>query len=191
MKIIFQVDGGIGKCIAATAVCKAIKKQYPDDELVVVSGYPEAFLCNDNISENLRFSELQYFWQRHIQGQQVKMMLHNPSLDTGFITGTNHLIKVWCEMFGIQYNGEQPELFLTDREYNFYGNRFPSEKPILLIQTSGGAPEQPNKYSWTRDIPHVTAQKIVNAFANDYNVVHIRREDQLPLQNTTPIHAYA
>ena len=29
MKIIFQIDGGIGKSIAATAVCKAIKKQYP------------------------------------------------------------------------------------------------------------------------------------------------------------------
>ncbi len=27
MKIIFQIDGGIGKSIAATAVCKAIKAQ--------------------------------------------------------------------------------------------------------------------------------------------------------------------
>ncbi len=28
MNIIFQIDGGIGKSIAATAVCKAIKAQY-------------------------------------------------------------------------------------------------------------------------------------------------------------------
>ena len=31
MNIIFQVDGGIGKSILATAVCKAIKTQYPND----------------------------------------------------------------------------------------------------------------------------------------------------------------
>ena len=39
MKIIFQIDGGIGKSIAATAVCKAIKKQYPTDKLIVITGY--------------------------------------------------------------------------------------------------------------------------------------------------------
>ncbi len=116
-------------------------------------------------------------------------MAHNPYLETAFIKGDTHLIKVWCEMFGVQYNGEQPELFLTNREYNFFGNQFASQKPILLLQTSGGAKEQPNKYSWTRDMPRATAQKIVDAFANDYHVVHIRREDQLPLQNTTPVHA--
>ena len=42
MNIIFQIDGGIGKSIAATAVCKAIKAQYPNDKLIVISGckYP-------------------------------------------------------------------------------------------------------------------------------------------------------
>jgi hypothetical protein len=46
MKIIFQIDGGIGKSIAGTAVCKAIKAQYPKDKLYVITGYPEVFLCN-------------------------------------------------------------------------------------------------------------------------------------------------
>jgi hypothetical protein len=49
MKIIFQVDGGIGKSVAATAVCKAIKAQYPNDELIVVTGYPQVFICNPGI----------------------------------------------------------------------------------------------------------------------------------------------
>ena len=67
MKIIFQIDGGRGKCIAATAVCKAIKAQYPDSELIVVSGYPEVFLCNDYISENLGFHELRLGHQLQLQ----------------------------------------------------------------------------------------------------------------------------
>lgn len=39
MNIIFSIQGGMGKSIMATAVCKAIKKQYPDSTLIVVTGY--------------------------------------------------------------------------------------------------------------------------------------------------------
>lgn len=187
MKIIFQIDGGIGKSVAATAVCKAIKKQYPKDELIVITGYPEVFLCNPNVDKVLNFNNLNYFYQDNVEGQNIKACLHNPYLETDFITLNGHLIKVWCEMFGIKYNGELPELFINNREQTFFGNQFSSQKPIMVIQTNGGAPNQPNKYSWTRDIPINTAQQVVNYFARDYQVVHIRRDDQLQLQNVTPL----
>jgi hypothetical protein len=189
MKIIFQIDGGIGKSVVATAVCKAIKAQYPKDQLLVITGYPEVFLCNPNVDKVFNFNNLNYFYQDHIEGQKVKMMVHNPYLETDFIIENGHLIKVWCEMFGVKYNGELPELFINNREQTFFGNQFRSERPILLLQTNGGAPNQPNKYSWTRDLPTATAQKIVYAFAQEYNIVHIRREDQIPLQGATPLQA--
>ncbi len=190
MKIIFQIDGGIGKSIAATAVCKAIKVQYPKDQLIVITGYPEVFLCNPNVDKVFNFNNLNYFYQDNIEGQKVKMLLHNPYLQTEFISLDGHLIKVWCEMFGVKYNGEQPELFINNREQNFYGNQFGnSQKPIMVLQTNGGAPNQPNKYSWTRDLPTSTAQRIVYAFASDFNIIHIRREDQIALQGTTPMQA--
>ena len=187
MKIIFQIDGGIGKSVAATAVCKAIKTQYPNDKLIVITGYPEVFLCNNNVDKVLNFTDLSYFFQDNIEGQEVKTFLHNPYLETDFINLNGHLIKVWCDMFGIKYNGEQPELFINNREQSFFSKSFNFPKPILAIQTNGEGKDQPNKYSWTRDLPMATAQKIVNAFAQEYSIVHIRREDQLPLQNTTPI----
>ena len=187
MNIIFQIDGGIGKSIAATAVCKAIKTQYPKDKLIVITGYPEVFLCNPYVDKSLNHNNLQYFYQDYIEGQKVKMCLHNPYLDTNFITQNGHLNKVWCEMFDIKYNGELPELFINNRELNFFGNQFSSNKPLFVIQTNGGAANQPNKYSWARDMPLATAQKVVDAFADNYAVVHIRREDQLPLRNTTPV----
>jgi len=102
MKIIFQIDGGLGKCIAATAVCKAIKAQYPKDKLYVISGYPDAFLCNPDVDKALNFSNLSYFYEDHIEGQDIKAFLHNPYLETGFISHQGHLIKIWCEMFGIK-----------------------------------------------------------------------------------------
>ncbi|MDR3680439.1 MAG: hypothetical protein P4L41_10775 [Flavipsychrobacter sp.] len=131
MNIIFQIDGGIGKNIAATAVCKAIKAQYPDDKLIVIAGYPEVFLCNPYVDKALNYNNLSYFYTDHIEGKQVKMMLHNPYLETDFVAGNGHLIKIWCEMFGITYNGEQPEIFLNNREREFFGKSFGSDKPTL------------------------------------------------------------
>ncbi|MBS1586694.1 MAG: FkbM family methyltransferase [Bacteroidetes bacterium] len=187
MNIIFQIDGGIGKSIAASAVCKAIRKQYPKEKLIVITAYPEVFFCNPNIDRVLSHTNLNYFYQDFIEGQEVKILAHNPYLDSAFVNEEDHLVKVWCEMCGIAYDGEMPELFLTDREWAFYSKDMRSEKPILLIQTNGGAANQQNKYSWMRDIPISTAQQVVDAFTYDYHVVHIRREDQLPLQNVTPV----
>lgn len=38
---IFHVQGGIGKHVAATAVARAIKNNYPERQLIVVSAYPD------------------------------------------------------------------------------------------------------------------------------------------------------
>ena len=189
MKIIFQVNGGIGKSIAATAVCKAIKKQYPKDELIVLTGYPDVFLQNPNVNRVLTFNNLNYFFPDFIEGKNSKLLLHDPYNETDFIYQKGHLIKVWCDMFGIKYNGEQPELFITGKEKTSFAPMFASPKPILAIQTNGGVPNQADKYSWARDLSIATAQKVVNAFAQEYNIVHIRRQDQLQLQNAYPVTA--
>jgi len=186
MNLIFQIDGGMGKSVAATAVCKAINTQYPNDTLIVITGYPEVFMCNPRMKV-YGFNELRYFYEQYIEGKEYKIMAHNPYLETAFVKGDTHVIQVWSEMFGIKYNGEMPEVIINDREQHFFGNQLATPKPLLLLQTNGGGKDQPNKYSWTRDLPLGTAQKIVNAFANDYTIVHLRRPDQLPLQNVITV----
>ena len=63
-------------------------------------------------------------------------------------------------------------------------------KPILLIQTTGGPANpdptkpHPNPYSWSRDIPHSIAQEVVNAFKDEYQIFHIRYPDQPALEHT-------
>jgi hypothetical protein len=92
-------------------------------------------------------------------------------------------------MFNIDYNGEEPKLYLSEREINYYSRQFNSNKPIFVIQTNGGGENQELKYSWSRDIPNKVAQEVVDAFKDDYNIYHIKRNDQLALQNTIPIQA--
>jgi len=182
MNIVFQIDGGIGKNIMATAVCKAIKKTYPKDKLIVVAGYPEVFTNNPHVDRIVHFGGTQYFFKDYVEGQKIRALVHNPYHDSQFINHDAHCIKAWVEMYGMKYEGEQPELFLTKRERDHYLQAFKPEKPLMIVQTNGGAEGQNNAYSWARDIPQATAQKVVDAFKDDYTVLQIRRANQ-PILN--------
>ncbi len=188
MKIVLKIDGGIGKSVAATAVCKAIKAQYPDSKLIVITGYPDVFAGNKNVYEVKAHNELNYFYRDHIAGQEdTRFFFHEPYVETDFIHRRGHLNKVWCEMNGIQYNGELPKIYLNHKEMTSHGKLFASPKPILALQISGGMPNQTDKYSWPRDLPYNTAQQVVNAFLQTHNVLQIRRKDQPVLQNVYPV----
>lgn len=183
MNIIFQINGGIGKCVAATAVCEAIKKNYPEAKLIVISGYPDVFLNNPNVDRCFAFGGLSYFYEEYVEGKEIKVFAHDPYLETDFVYQNSHLIKIWCDMFGIKYDFEKPRIYLTEREIQFYGQKMQSDKPILMIQTNGGA-DANVKYSWARDIPSQITADVIAKYRNDYNIVHVRREDQLAFDGT-------
>jgi hypothetical protein len=183
MNIIFQINGGIGKCVMATAVLEAVKKKYPDSKIIVVSGYADVFLNNPHVYRSYQYGGISYFYNEFIEGQEYKIMAHDPYVQTEYVEQKEHLIKTWCEMNGVPYNGEKPQLYLTDREKKFFGQKFTSDRPILLLQTNGGAQTE-HKYSWARDIPASVAIKVIEHFRQEYNIVHIRRDDQNQFDGT-------
>lgn len=184
-KYIFQITGGIGKCIAATAVVKGIKEAHPDYELIVISGYPDVFINNPHVNKTYAFNQVNYFYQDHIESSEILTLLNDPYLETEYIKQSKHLIEIWYRMAGIEYQGQKPELFLSEREIQYNLNKINSDKPLFFIQTNGGADNQQNKYSWARDIPASIVQKIIEHYAPKYNIVHIRRQDQIAYQNTS------
>lgn len=186
MNIIFQISGGLGKCIMATSVCSAIKKKYPESTLIVVSAYADVFLNNPNVDRSYNFGGMSYFYDEFIDGKEFKVFAHDPYLETAHIKQNEHLIKTWCEMFDVPYNGEKPELFLTQREVQFFQNKFAADKPIMVLQTNGGAQTE-HKYSWARDIPSTAVVKVIEHFKEEYYIAHIRREDQLGYEHTIPV----
>jgi hypothetical protein len=103
---------------------------------------------------------------------------------TEHILSQEHLIETWCKMYDIPYNGEQPEIIINERERMFYKQKYSSDKPIMLIQTNGGAAGQELKYSWARDIPRHIVEKVIKEFSPQYNIIHARREDQIAFENT-------
>ena len=186
MNIIFQINGGIGKCVIATAVIESIKKKYPDCNLIVVSGYPDVYMNNPFVDRAFSFGEHKYFYSDYIDGKDFKLFAHDPYLETEHLKQEEHVIETWCKLFGLEYEGEQPRIYLTDREFKFYSKKYATDKPIMVIQTNGGV-EQDLKYSWARDIPYNIAQQVVDKFKFAYTIFHIRREDQIFLKDTVSI----
>jgi len=186
MNVIFQINGGIGKVIASTAVCISIKQKYPDAKLIVVSGYPEVFLGNKNVDRAFAFGQQSYFHQEYIQNQEIMVLAQEPYLQTKHIKSEEHLVETWCDMYDLPFIQKNGELYLTQRERDFFGKKYISDKPILLIQANGGADAE-QKYSWARDIPSFVIKEVVSQYSKDYHIVQIRKENQLSYNGVTSV----
>jgi hypothetical protein len=186
MNIIFQINGGIGKCIAATAVCEGIKKKYPDQKLIIVSGYPEVFLNNPNVDRSFAFGQMNYFYEEYILNTDSEIFAHDPYLVSKHIYSKEHLIESWFKLYDLPYNLELPKIYLTEREIDFFSSKYASEKPLFVIHSNGGG-QTDSKYSWARDLPSALVLSVINEFKKDYNIVHIKREDQIGYPETFPV----
>jgi ADP-heptose:LPS heptosyltransferase len=182
--VIFQVDGGLGKSIMATAILKVIKKQYKKANIIVVTAFPDVFIGNPNVNKVFQQHQAVGFYKNYIHNKDTKVFVTDPYTTSDFITESNHLLKIWCDTFGLNYNGELPEIFLSKGEKEYFAPFYKLDKPIMAIQPNGGAVGQPLKYSWTRDLPASVVNEVVSQFKNNYAILHIKREDQLTYENT-------
>jgi uncharacterized phage-like protein YoqJ len=175
---IFHIEGGLGKHIAATAVARAIKKNHPERDLIVVCAYPEIFINLDFISRVYRHGNAPYFYQDYIKDQDFLMFKHEPYFTTEHIQKQTSLIENWCKLYNLEYSGELPEIVFNYRQRQYNQKLWTRNKPIFLIQTNGGPLEnQPYPYSWTRDIPPHLHLPIVNAFKDLYHIIQVCREE--------------
>lgn len=183
--LIFTVNGGAGKNVMATAVVKAIKRQYPDYQIIVITAYKEIWLYNSNVFRLYNFGATPNFYNQYVKdNKNIKVFGLEPYMTTDYILKNKHLIQIWCEMYGIEYNGEKPELFFNAREVDFHINKYNlSSAPYLVLQTNGGG-QQETKFSWMRDMPMNNANDIVNHFGKNFRIIHIRRDDQLAINGT-------
>ena len=175
--LILNVNGGAGKNVLATAVAKAIKKAQPETKIIIITAYKDVWVHNPNIYRVYQQGQIQYFYSDYIKDKKTKIVSIEPYSTSDYILREKHLIEIWCDLAGVKYNNEQPELFFNNREVEFVQRRFLDGRKIMLIQTNGGF-NADIKISWMRDMPLDTAQEVVNKFANEYRIIHIRRDDQ-------------
>tara|TARA_B110000977_G_C11040011_1_gene478508 strand:- start:120 stop:1001 length:882 start_codon:yes stop_codon:yes gene_type:complete len=179
MNVIFQVDGGLGKSIMATAMVKVIKKRYKNANIIIVTAYPDVFLNNPNVFETHHTSQINGLYLKYIKDQKCKIFVEDPYRNSDFITEQPiHLFKTWCKIYGLTYNNEQPQIYLTQPEIEYFSPFYKTEKPILVIQPNGGPEGLGYQYSWTRDIPSPTVNEIIEHYKESHTIIHIKRKDQ-------------
>lgn len=179
---ILHVEGGVGKNVMATAVVRAINAQHPERKIIVVTAHPDIWLNNQRVHKIVQFGAISYFFKDYIGDKNSLLYLQDPYKHTDYIYRRRHVTDIWCELCGVKWDGPNPELYFTQLENDFCQtmiNR--DERPILMINAFGGAENQQHKYSWARDIPPITAQRVIETLSDRFRVIQIRRQDQIAL----------
>ena len=187
--LIWHVQGGFGKNIAASALTKSIKEKYKDRSFILVCSFPEIFLNDPNIDKVYQLGNHPYFYETYIENKDVIIFKHEPYDQTGHITRKKHLIENWCDLLDIKYTKQQP-YFPINYPQNKLSLQWVRQKPILLLQTTGGpfiSPDQTTPYEWARDLPIELAQTLVDKYSSKYHIIHITKQGGYGLQNVERI----
>jgi hypothetical protein len=180
--LIWHIQGGLGKNIAGTALIKDLTEFYSDRKLVMVVSYPEVFLNNPFIHRVYQLGQAPYFYENYIENKDVLIFKHEPYNQTGHITKTKHLIENWCDLLGIKYNNQQPSIFVNYVQKMTTG-LWERNKPLMILQTTGGPANQQYSYSWSRDMPIEIAEALVDKYKNEYHIIQVTRSDGYALDN--------
>ena len=175
---IFQVQGGLGKHIAATAVAQVIKRTYPDRELVCVVAWPELWASLPFVYRAFPLGNTQYFYEEYIDGKDSLIFANEPYFTTTHVNKTHRLVESWCKLYGLEYQGEQPFVKINPEQKkairNFYEPKFEG-KPFLLLHTNGGLYTNERSFCWSRDMPIEIATKVANHFKKTHFVMQVTR----------------
>lgn len=181
--IIWHIEGGLGKNIAATSLIPTIVKKYKTRHLIIVASYPEIFLNHPDVYRVYRVGLTPYFYDDYILGKDSIVFRQEPYFQSGHIMRKKHLIENWADILNITFEKKLPKIYMNMVQQQVPGI-WDRNKPILLIQTCGG-PLQGQKlnYSWTRDMPIDLALEITQRYQDKYHIIQVTREGGTRIPN--------
>ena len=187
--LVWHIEGGLGKNVAATALLPLLAKQYKSRKIIIVASYPEVFLNHPDVYRVYRVGMMAYFYDDYILGKDTLVFRHEPYFQTGHILKQKHLIENWADLLGIKYKKELPSLY-----FNMIQKQLPSiwqrSKPILLIQTNGGILEgQALNYTWTRDMPIELGVYIADKYKKTHHIIQVCRPNSAEIPGAEIVNA--
>jgi hypothetical protein len=185
--LVWHIEGGLGKNIAATSLISSIKKKYSDRKIIIVASYPEIFLNFPDIERVYPVGNTLYFYQDYIEDKDTLVFRHEGYFHPGHISKEQHIIESWCKIFEIEYTGQLPVLLpnLVQQRFSLFWQR---EKPIMVMHTNGGPLDDNKIYSWTRDLPIGLAMEIAREYSKDYHIIQICRNEKGAIPGVESIH---
>jgi len=178
---VLHIQGGLGKCVMATAVAREYKRKNPDHELIVVSGYPEVFVNNPYVDGNYPFTTPE-LWKRFYGNPDYAVLAHDPYMHGDWIKNkSRHLIELWCNMLGVTCLHTQPELYFSGPEVEEIQQMIQVDKPLVVVQSTGGA--NPESRSWTRNPSKAELEQYLDQYQESHFIVHLCLQQTPVLRN--------
>jgi len=181
MYSIFHIEGGIGKNILATAVVSSLKSSDTERKIIVVTAWPQIWFNNPDIYQVYLLGQNANFFKNFIQDKDTKIFRIDPYHTEDYILNKKHLIQIWCNLCGVNWNGNAPRLYFSPLELENIKSKVLKgvTKPIFILHTNGGgAGPNSRPYSWYRDIPVQNAIDVVEYFKKDYHIYQLGYEGQ-------------
>ena len=175
---LFHLQGGFGKHCASTAVAKCIKNNFPSRELIVTGVWTEIFQNLPFVDRVYQMGNTSYYYQTYVEGMDSLIFANEPYFTTDHVNKKLPLVESWCKMYGLDYNGEMPQIKFNPLQRKGAKDFWPSRangKPIMVIQTNGGMYQEQRPYLWARDMPVVLAQKLVDHYEKDYHIFQVTK----------------
>jgi len=179
--LLLHINGGLGKCVMATAVIRSYKAANPNAKVVVVSGYPEVFLHNPDVWKNFPFNT-PYLWQDYYGAAGWQVEAQDPYLTDAWIKNRKqHLIDIWCGMLRIPSVQKTPLLHFSGPEADELNSQIRVDKPLLVVQSTGGSNAAAR--SWTRNPPQHEFEEFLGTMKDSHFILHLALPDTPVLQN--------
>lgn len=196
--ITFVANGGAGKNVMASAVVRCLRLAYPDLPLYVVASHPEVWLCNPNVTGLFAIGRTEHLFSTVIKGKRTRLISTEPYTHSDFIYGNRHVIDVWCEQAGVEWDGQPGSIYLSADEVMTAQEFVRSKpKPSVLFQPFGGPPPPAangraghiaNQAGLHRvSFPLALAQEVVDALMPEYSVLQVRLPEHPVLNGVTSV----
>lgn len=181
--VVWHIEGGLGKNVAATALISSVKQKHRDRKLILVVSYPEIFLNHPDIYRVYRAGATSYFYDDYIKDRDTIVFKHEPYFQSDHIMRKKHLIENWCDLLNIKYEKQLPVLYpnMIQKDFVYAWKR---DRPTMVIHTNGGPFVQNTLYSWTRDMPYNIGQAIVEKYSSKYHIIQVGRDQRQAIPGT-------
>ena len=184
MKILLGIEGGIGKNVAATgAVNTAVQQGHQVD---VITAWPQVWQGNPHVNKVWEWGKAEYLSSK--VKYYDKIIFDDPYRQTKFLKNELNLAGTWNWMINEIAESTIPAIYLNKAEQLYVEELLKDiKKPIMVVQTNGGTNAG---YSWTRDIPLEEAVEMLTPFVDEYEIIHLRGDNQLELtgiKHTAPL----
>ena len=175
--LIWHVQGGLGKNVAATSLINDLKQKYSDRRLVMIVSWPEIFLQHKGIDRLLHLGNTPHFYDDYVHNKDTLVFKHEAYDQSAHVHKSKHLIHNWCDLMDLEYKEQQPQIVINYAQQQLSFN-WKRDKPTMVLHSNGGPMQgQRYPYNWCRDIPHDLTIEIVNKFKSQYHIFHVCRKE--------------